>query len=396
MSPPYSSNHPGCNAANSSRSPVTSEWKARIAQNANSFRKRHIPSCWAANVTRPTAFFVFLVTICISSVAAARPGYQPIQSFSAPHPAVVRVVSPEHDGTAFGSGALIEVNELFGIVVTNWHVVRDAAGQVGVLFPDGFRSAATVMRVDRDWDLAALVVWRPNVQPIRISSQVPRPGEMLTIAGYGSGAYRAVSGPCTQFLSPGGNLPYELVELAAPAREGDSGGPILNSRGELAGVLFGSAFGKTTGSHCQRLSAFLGTVAVDFRQLTSREMLARREKTEQPPLASLSGVREYAAAEQPPEQPWPPVAFVPAERPASPPTASEIPTMPAVAMQPSMPPSNEVAQNGQPLVSRAAPTAAVPPCSQQTYSDTIKTILAAIGLIAVVYCSLRLLGRAVG
>ena len=114
---------------------------------------------------------------------------------------------------------------------------------------------------------------------------------MLTIAGYGSGSYRAVSGRCTQFLSPGGNHPFELVELAAPARDGDSGGPILNSRGELAGVLFGSAFGKTTGSHCGRMSAFLGSVAADFRHLTSREMLAR-QKNGQRPLASISGVRE--------------------------------------------------------------------------------------------------------
>ena len=345
---------------------------------------------------RLASFFVFIAAICISSSAAARPGFQPAPDYSSPHPAVVRVVSPEWDGPAFGSGSLVEVNELFGIVVTNWHVVRGAAGQVGVLFPDGFRSAATVMRVDRDWDLAALVIWRPNVRPIPISSQIPRPGEMLTIAGYGGGSYRSVSGRCTMFLSPSSdvNLPDDLVELAAPAREGDSGGPILNSRGELAGVLLGSAFGKTTGSHCRRLSTFLGTVAVDFRQLTSREMLARREKTEQPPLASLSGVREFAAAEQPREQP--PVAAVPAERPASPPPVSEPPAMPSVAMQPAAPTSDEVARSGQPLVSRATPTAAVPAPSQQTFTDTIKTILAAIGLIAVVYCSLRLLGRAVG
>ena len=43
-----------------------------------------------------------------------------------------------------------------GLVVTNWHVVRDATGQVEVVFPDGFRSAAKVLATDPDWDLAAL------------------------------------------------------------------------------------------------------------------------------------------------------------------------------------------------------------------------------------------------
>ena len=152
-----------------------------------------------------------------------------------------------------GSGSLVAIDASHGLVVTNWHVVRDAAGPITVVFPDGFRSGAVLLRTDRDWDLAALAIQRPNAQPIMLSTEPPRPGEVLTIAGYGPGTYRAVSGRCTEYLSPGGNFPYEMVELDAGARNGDSGGPILNTRGELAGVLFGSAFGKTTGSYCGRV-----------------------------------------------------------------------------------------------------------------------------------------------
>ena len=89
------------------------------------------------------------------------------------------------------------------MVVTNWHVVCDAAGPIAVYFPGGFRSPATVLRTDRDWDLAALAIWRPNVQPIAVSTVAPRPGDPLTIAGYGSGPYRAVTGRLTQYVSPG-------------------------------------------------------------------------------------------------------------------------------------------------------------------------------------------------
>jgi len=56
-----------------------------------------------------------------------------------------------------------------GLVVTNWHVVRDATGLVDVVFPDGFHSHATPLKVDQDWDLAALVVWKPNVEPVKIA-----------------------------------------------------------------------------------------------------------------------------------------------------------------------------------------------------------------------------------
>jgi hypothetical protein len=80
-----------------------------------------------------------------------------------------------------------------------------------------------------------------------------------------------VSGHCTQYVAPGANLPFEMVELSAEARQGDSGGPIFNERGELAGVLFGASQGTTSGSYCGRVSAFLAAflngAAVDSNQL---------------------------------------------------------------------------------------------------------------------------------
>ncbi|MBN1393843.1 MAG: trypsin-like peptidase domain-containing protein [Pirellulales bacterium] len=307
--------------------------------------------------------------IRFSGSAVARPTFQAAPTFSQPHPAVVRVVVPEKDGAAYGSGTLVDANEVFGIVATNWHVVRGAAGTIGVIFPDGFRSAATVLRVDRDWDLAALLIWRPKAAPIVVSNRVPRPGDVLTIAGYGSGAYRAVSGRCTQYLSPVGNFPSEMIELAAPAREGDSGGPILNDRGELVGVLFGSAFGKTSGSHCGRLREFIAAVDGDYRRLTDRQMLARRTTAEPPPLASISGAREAVADPPRPQPAREQVEPISAERTA----AAPAPPSPAVA----------------------EPRCDAPPAPDAA-KDSIKTVLAAIGLIAVAYAGLRLLGRAIG
>jgi hypothetical protein len=48
-----------------------------------------------------------------------------------------------------------------------------------------------------------------------------------------------------------------MVEVAAEARQGDSGGPIFNERLELAGVLFGAANGTTSGSYSGRVLSFL-------------------------------------------------------------------------------------------------------------------------------------------
>ncbi|MFN9369803.1 MAG: serine protease [Planctomycetia bacterium] len=176
-----------------------------------------------------------------------------------PRPAVVRIVAPEQGGTSLGSGVLVDVNRTQGLVLTNWHVIRDSRAAVLVQFPDGFQSAGTVIRWDEAWDLAAIVVWRPPAMPVPIAAAPPVPGEQLTIAGFGRGTYREESGPCTEYLSPGAGYPKEFVELAATARQGDSGGPIFNADGKLAGVLFGQNDGRTLGSCSTRVRAFLAT-----------------------------------------------------------------------------------------------------------------------------------------
>jgi hypothetical protein len=178
-----------------------------------------------------------------------------------PHPAVARIIVPERDGTAFGSGTLIDSRDEYGLVLTNWHVVRDATGPIEVHFPGGFQSQARAIKLDSEWDLAALVVWRPPAKPVPLASRPPRPGDRLTIAGYGRGNYREASGTCTQFYSPRIDLPKELVELDVQARQGDSGGPIFNEHGELAGVLFGAGQGTTIGSFEGRVKTFLATLA---------------------------------------------------------------------------------------------------------------------------------------
>jgi hypothetical protein len=177
-----------------------------------------------------------------------------------PHPSVVRIVAPESSGTSLGSGVLVDVNRSQGLVLTNWHVIRESRSAVLVQFPDGFQSAGTVVRWDEAWDLAAIVVWKPAATPVAIAAEPPRIGERLTIGGFGRGVYREETGSCTEYLSPGAGYAKEFVELEATARQGDSGGPIFNDRGELAGVLFGQNDGRTIGSCSTRLRTFLASV----------------------------------------------------------------------------------------------------------------------------------------
>ena len=147
-----------------------------------------------------------LIVLCAASTAVGWPFSSP-PAAQTPHPAVVRVTSIDRDGASLGSGVLVAINQTHGLVITNWHVVRDTAGTILVSFPDGFTSGAIVLKTDHTWDLAALAIWRPSVQPVWLSAVPPRPGDVLTIAGYGRDSYRAISGNCTEYLSPGETIP---------------------------------------------------------------------------------------------------------------------------------------------------------------------------------------------
>ncbi|MCE5301989.1 MAG: serine protease [Planctomycetaceae bacterium] len=314
-----------------------------------------------------------ILAVAASFCAAAPP----------PHPAVVRVAAPERDGVSYGSGTLVAVNESSGLVLTNWHVVRDAIGPILVYFPDGFRSGAYLLGTDRDWDLAALAIRRPNVAPVPLAAEAPQPGELVSIAGYGSGSYRILSGQVTQYVSPGNNQPFEMIELGAPARNGDSGGPIFNSRGELAGTLFGSAFGRTTGSYCGRLRWFLNSVDGDFRRISAQALLAQQARGERPPVVAINAapVRQESS---------------PANLPVSLHEQQQV-VRPIGDERLAMVPVQPQNQN----LAASAPVAAIsaPPASTSLPSpnkDQVMTILAAIGALAICYHAMRLLGRAIG
>ncbi|NOY41146.1 MAG: trypsin-like peptidase domain-containing protein [Planctomycetes bacterium] len=224
-----------------------------------------------------------------------------------PHPAVARIIVPEGNATSYGSGTLVDARDQFGLVITNWHVVRDAQGAIEVVFPGGFKSKARALKVDADWDLAALVIWRPQIEPVTIAQTAPQPGDQLTICGYGQGMYRAATGRCTQYYAPRLDFPRHMVELDVEARQGDSGGPIFNRDGELAGVLFGAGQGTTLGSFGGRVESFLATLAPDIGQTVDVSLV----RDEVPPPVSLP--EKDLQAEAKPAKPQPPVEPPPAD-----------------------------------------------------------------------------------
>jgi len=130
-----------------------------------------------------------------------------------------------------------------GHIVTNFHVI-EGARELQVTVADGRSTPATVVGVDPSNDLAVLqvdpsMVIAPPAPPG--DSDNLRVGEFVFAIGNPFGLERTLTMGIVSSLgriieSPDGRFIGEVVQTDAAVNPGNSGGPLLNRRGELIGV----------------------------------------------------------------------------------------------------------------------------------------------------------------
>jgi S1-C subfamily serine protease len=121
------------------------------------------------------------------------------------------------------------------LAVTAWHVVHDAR-RVEARFSDNQRVAVTGL-VDKNeqLDLALLRLEAGPRPRLTLASATPRIGSRVYLVGSPRGLDFSLSeGLISQIRTLDGVRYYQL---SCPVSPGDSGGPVLNDRGEAIGVL---------------------------------------------------------------------------------------------------------------------------------------------------------------
>lgn len=162
---------------------------------------------------------------------------------------------------SLGSGVLVSVDGVTGCVLTNNHVVDGVRGAVTVMFPSGKNYRATIKRRDPRLDLAWLQIVDPGVEPRKIADTEPAINDLCYIAGYGpNGRFAHQTGRLTHYLGSSGGQSDLMQISGCRARQGDSGGPILNAEGYLVGILSSSGRGFTVGCRLGPLRKFLGWI----------------------------------------------------------------------------------------------------------------------------------------
>lgn len=165
--------------------------------------------------------------------------------------------------TSTGSGAIISPD---GYIVTNNHVI-DGATSLRVLYADGTSHDAELIGTDPLNDVAVIRV-RDAVPAVLTlgDSDALRQGETVVAIGSPLGDYRnSVTVGVVSALNRnvGDGAPEGLIQTDAAINHGNSGGPLLNARGEIIGlntlVVRGSA---TTSDAAQGLGFAVPSVIV--------------------------------------------------------------------------------------------------------------------------------------
>ena len=128
-----------------------------------------------------------------------------------------------------------------GLIVTNNHVIEDAI-TIKIAFADGLESNATLIGADPSTDIAVLKVYDGDLRPLQFAnSDMLEPGQIAIAIGNPMGLQHTVTTGVVSALgrtlrANNGRLIDDIIQTDAALNPGNSGGPLVNSEGQVIGV----------------------------------------------------------------------------------------------------------------------------------------------------------------
>ncbi len=145
--------------------------------------------------------------------------------------------SRERPFQGLGSGVIINADK--GYIVTNNHVIKEA-DEIQITLKDGRQIEATKIGADENSDIALLQVKAEDLKEVKISdSDSLRVGDFAVAIGSPFGLGQTVTSGIVSALGRSGlnDANFEdFIQTDAAINSGNSGGALINLRGELIGI----------------------------------------------------------------------------------------------------------------------------------------------------------------
>ena len=167
-------------------------------------------------------------------------------------PTVVQVSVDSYQGKSVGSGVILSAD---GLILTNNHVISDAAGgngQITITFNNGKTAQAAIVGTDSGSDLAVIKAQNVNGLPTAVlgDSDKVQVGDTVVAIGSPDGLQSTVTSGIVSALnrqvtvssqssdrfSGGSQVTYKAIQTDASLNPGNSGGPLLNANGQVIGI----------------------------------------------------------------------------------------------------------------------------------------------------------------
>jgi S1-C subfamily serine protease len=154
--------------------------------------------------------------------------------------ALVRQVAPSvfevRSEAGVGTGWVLHSASGGSTLVTNYHVVQsvyEGGGRVVTIANDGTTLSARITRISPAADLALLET-QATLPVLKATAATPSVGDAVVVVGSSVGLTGSVStGIVSGFRTDDGR---HLIQFTAPVSPGNSGGPVVNRRGEVIGI----------------------------------------------------------------------------------------------------------------------------------------------------------------
>lgn len=137
-----------------------------------------------------------------------------------------------------GSGFIISSD---GFIITNNHVI-DKAQDIKVSLADGRRVSATLKGADPSTDIAVLKIYEDNLKALSFAdSDQLQAGQIAIAIGNPLGLQHTITAGVVSALgrtlrASDGRLIDDVIQTDASLNPGNSGGPLVNSLGQVIGV----------------------------------------------------------------------------------------------------------------------------------------------------------------